>query len=119
MPYGRGFGFRGGSPGWPFIGRGRGGLSRCWAYGANWRAPYTNPNWFGASAPPFPGDWGPYGMEDSYFAPYLPTMGGGAGFYESPMASGEGEREWLKRQAESIRQEIDRIKNRISELEQE
>lgn len=42
-----------------------------------------------------------------------------AGFYESPMSAAEGEKEWLKRQAESIRQEIDRIKSRISELEQE
>jgi prefoldin subunit 5 len=35
------------------------------------------------------------------------------------MMTGEGEREWLKNQAESIRQEIDQIKNRISELEKE
>jgi hypothetical protein len=27
--YGRGFGFRGSSPPWPYIGRGRGGLPRC------------------------------------------------------------------------------------------
>ena len=25
-----GFGFRGGSPPWPYMGRGRGGLPRCW-----------------------------------------------------------------------------------------
>jgi hypothetical protein len=40
MPYGtgfaRGFGFRGCSPEWPYIGRGRGGLPRCLAY----RLPY-------------------------------------------------------------------------------
>lgn len=29
--YGRGFGFRGGSPAWPYVGRGRGGLPRCWS----------------------------------------------------------------------------------------
>lgn len=28
--FGRGFGFRGASPPWPYIGRGRGGLPRCW-----------------------------------------------------------------------------------------
>jgi NAD-dependent dihydropyrimidine dehydrogenase PreA subunit len=28
--YGRGFGFRGSSPPWPYTGRGRGGLPRCW-----------------------------------------------------------------------------------------
>jgi len=32
---GRGFGFRGTSPPWPYIGRGRGGLPRCWAYTNN------------------------------------------------------------------------------------
>jgi hypothetical protein len=34
MNYGqrRGFGFRGTSPGWPYIGRGRGGLPRCARY---------------------------------------------------------------------------------------
>ena len=38
--YGRGFGFRGASPPWPYVGRGRGGLPRCW-YGGWWgAAPY-------------------------------------------------------------------------------
>jgi NAD-dependent dihydropyrimidine dehydrogenase PreA subunit len=42
--YGRGFGFRGSSPPWPYIGRGRGGLPRCWHPGL-WggTAPYTAP----------------------------------------------------------------------------
>jgi ferredoxin len=47
MPYGygRGFGFRGASPSAPYIGRGRGGLPRCWSPGA-WgaRAPYVAPS---------------------------------------------------------------------------
>lgn len=30
--FGRGFGFRGWSPPWPYIGLGRGGLPRCWYY---------------------------------------------------------------------------------------
>jgi len=38
---------------------------------------------------------------------------------ESPKMTAEGEREWLRNQAEFIRQEIDQIKNRISELEKE
>jgi hypothetical protein len=33
MGFGKGFGFRGSSPAWPFVGRGRGGLPRCLAYG--------------------------------------------------------------------------------------
>ena len=32
-----GFGFRGGSPAWPYVGRGRGGLPRCWYPGASGR----------------------------------------------------------------------------------
>jgi len=28
--YVRGYGFRGFSPAWPYVGRGRGGLPRCW-----------------------------------------------------------------------------------------
>jgi len=30
---GYGFGFRGASPAWPYVGRGRGGLPRCWSPG--------------------------------------------------------------------------------------
>lgn len=42
--YGRGLGFRGASPSWPYIGRGRGGLPRCWHPGL-WggAAPYATP----------------------------------------------------------------------------
>jgi hypothetical protein len=123
MPYGRGFGFRGWSPAWPFVGRGRGGLPRCWAYGANWGASYANPNWVGAYPHPFPGDWDPYGMDYSPYSQLYPeypqAMGAWESYYESPMTTGEGEKEWLKSQAESIRQQIDQIKNRISELEKE
>ena len=47
--YGRGFGFRGSSPPWPYVGRGRGGLPRCWhpglyggaaTYAIPWAASY-------------------------------------------------------------------------------
>ena len=42
--YGRGFGFRGAAPSWPYIGRGRGGLPRCWHSGLwSGAAPYTTP----------------------------------------------------------------------------
>ncbi len=30
--FGKGFGFRGWSPPWPYVGLGRGGLPRCWSY---------------------------------------------------------------------------------------
>jgi NAD-dependent dihydropyrimidine dehydrogenase PreA subunit len=45
--YGRGFGFRGASPAWPYIGRGRGGLPRCWHPGLWGGVAYPTPafNW--------------------------------------------------------------------------
>lgn len=51
MPYGygRGFGFRGSSPPWPYVGRGRGGLPRCWHPGlwgtASYATPWAGPYW--------------------------------------------------------------------------
>ena len=39
--YGRGFGFRGASPSWPYVGRGRGGLPRCWHPGLWGAAAYS------------------------------------------------------------------------------
>ena len=40
--YGRGFGFRGASPPWPHVGRGRGGLPRCRYPGAATASPYPS-----------------------------------------------------------------------------
>ncbi len=42
--YGRGFGFRGFSPPWPFVGIGRGGLPRCWYYAYPYW--YYPPYWY-------------------------------------------------------------------------
>ena len=153
MPFGRGFGFRGWSPPWPYVGRGRGGFPRRWAYGANWGASYANPYEYGAypySADPYssnpyggypygasPYEWGdPYGFPatpDVYGIDYPPYAQMSPGYphtlnpwgspysppQESPRMTGEGEEEWLKNQAELIRQGIDQIKSRISELEKE
>jgi ferredoxin len=42
--YGRGLGFRGSPPPWPYVGRGRGGLPRCWYPGLSGAAvPYAAP----------------------------------------------------------------------------
>ena len=41
MYYRRGFGFGGASPPWPYVGRGRGGLPRCWCPGVVANPPYT------------------------------------------------------------------------------
>ena len=98
--YGRGmgFGFRGSSPPWPYVGIGRGGLPRCWAYGGYGRrvpayAPGMQPNFPG----PFAFGGGPYG------APFRP----------------QDEVRFLKDQAEMLREEIEAIDARIKELEKE
>jgi hypothetical protein len=140
MPFGRGFGFRGWSPPWPYVGQGRGGFPRCWAYGGYgpygdfWDAPSTYP--YGLDAYSYgssPYGWGipygfpitfdPYGFGYRSYAQMYPVypyaLNPWGNLYEPPMMTAEGERQWLRNQAESIRQEIDRIKNRISELEKE
>jgi len=38
---GAGFGFRGSSPPWPYVGRGRGGFPRCWYPAAALASPYV------------------------------------------------------------------------------
>ena len=146
MPFGRGFGFRGRSPGWPYVGLGRGGLPRCWGYGGYvpygsygpygdvWETPYASPYAYDAysygaspygwgSAYGFPIGFDPYGIGYPPYGPMQPgypyTQNPWGNPYEAPMATAEGEREWLRNQAESVRQEIDQIKNRISELEKE
>jgi len=45
---GGGFGFRGSSPPWPYVGRGRGGLPRCWYPGA-----FTAPDYPAWGAVPY------------------------------------------------------------------
>jgi hypothetical protein len=113
MPFRRGIGFRGGSPPWPYVGLGRGGLPRCWAYAPFWGAPYAYPYGTGA----YPPGWGtgfspmyPYGYPTGYT--YGPSP------WEASRNRKE-EKEWLKSQADLIRQEIDQINRRITELEKE
>jgi hypothetical protein len=126
MRFGRGFGFRGWSPPWPYVGLGRGGLPRCWAYGPFWASPYSYP--YGMTYPydigTYPYGWGigypPHSPMYSYGYPagYPYTPGPFAGPYGSPMAP-EEEKEWLKSQADVIHQQIDQINSRIAELEKE
>jgi hypothetical protein len=61
-------------------------------------------------------DYPPYSQ---FYPGYPQAMATWESYYGSPMAIGEEEKEWLKSQAESIRQVIDQIKNRISDLEKE
>ena len=93
---GMGLGFRGYSPSWPYVGIGRGGLPRCWAYGG-YGLPATG--YAPPATPVYPGPgtygWGPYG------APSTP----------------QEEVRFLKDQAEMLRGEIAAIDARLKELE--
>jgi len=92
-----GFGYPsyGGYPWWPRVGYG----SYPWAYGMGY--PYYSPIYS-------------YGNTPGY--PYVPSPWGSP--YGSPTAP-EGEKEWLKSQADSIQQQIDEINSRIAQLEKE
>jgi hypothetical protein len=95
---GMGFGFRGSSPPWPYVGRGRGGLPRCgyflsgagvpaaWSY----RQPYY-----------------PYYAGAPYAAGYAPT---------APQTTSQQELGFLREQAEAIKGQLDQIEARIREL---
>ena len=98
---GMGFGFRGASPPWPYVGIGRGGLPRCgyflsgagapalWSY-----RPGTYP--FYSGAPYAPG-----------YAPFTPKM------------TKEEELNYLRDQAEAVKEQLDQIESRMHDLEGE
>ncbi|MGQ9546380.1 MAG: DUF5320 domain-containing protein [Dehalococcoidia bacterium] len=105
---GWGFGFRGSSPPWPYIGLGRGGLPRC--------------GYFLSGAGRVPG-WPIYGYSPYYAAPPMPFYGApysrpGAGPY-APQMTRDEELDFLRDQAEAIKQELERIDARINELKKE
>ena len=105
--YGRGFGFRGASPPWPYFGRGRGGLPRCWYPGA-YTAPAYAPGW--TPSPFYGGAWDPpdYGWPAAYGAmPGAPPM------------SREQELDFLREEANAVKAQLDEIEARIKGLEGE
>lgn len=94
-----GFGFRGSSPPWPYVGRGRGGLPRCGYYFSGAGAPVPQPyqpQSFYSGMPPAPG-----------YAPYSSQM------------TREEELSYMKDQAEAIKSQLDEIESRMHDLEAE
>ena len=91
MHYGYGFGFRGASPPWPYVGRGRGGLPRCWYPGA-----FITP----AYASAFYGGYPVWGAM-SY----------------PPQVTTEQELDFLREEANAVRRQMEDIEARIKELE--
>ena len=111
MPYGHGFGFRGSSPSWPYIGRGRGGLPRCWYPWAGvapgyWQTPQ-------AGQFPYPAYSAPWNT------PYYGTPPTPETMPFAPQMTKEQELDFLKNQAESIKSQLEQIGARIKELESE
>jgi len=115
---GWGFGFRGSSPPWPFVGRGRGGLPRCGYF------------FSGAAGIPVPPAYSAYGdpraMPDYAEMAYPEAMP--YGYAGAPMGAvpgadpyatqmtGEQELDFLKSQAEALESELDVIRKRLEEL---
>ena len=92
-----GFGFRGASPPWPYVGIGRGGLPRCGYFLSGAGAPAPWPY-----QPPF---------YDQPAAPrYKPFM---------PQMTREEELDYLRDQAEAIKEQLEQIESRMQGLESE
>ena len=87
---GMGFGFRGTSPPWPYVGIGRGGLPRCGYFlsgaGAPLPWPYQQPTTYG-------------------YGPLAGSM------------TKEEELSYLKDQAEAVKRQLEQIDSRMHELE--
>jgi len=117
---GWGFGFRGSSPPWPYVGLGRGGLPRCGYYlsgAAGAPVPPGYPSYGSPGATPYYGGTAypgamPYG---SYAGA---PMGGvpGADTY-APQMSREQELDFLKNQSQTLKNRLEQINSRLKELE--
>lgn len=123
---GMGFGFRGSSPPWPYVGLGRGGLPRheYFLSGAagvplEWPYPQTpypaNPGVapFSAGQAPYPF----YGGVPTQTAPGTPAAPGAAPF--APQMTPEQELDFLKSQAEAIKEQLEQMESRMRDLETE
>ena len=103
---GWGFGFRGSSPPWPYVGRGRGGLPRCWYFLRPMRAPVV------------PGYWQPPYYGEPWAMPYEAAAAPGATPF-TPQMNREQERDFLRSEAEAVRGQLGDIEARIQALEKE
>ena len=95
---GMGFGFRGASPPWPYVGKGRGGLPRCGYFlsGSGVPLPWQH-------QPPF------YGQKVATPG-YTPF---------SPQVTKEEELDYLRDQAEAIKSQLEQVDSRMRHLEKE
>jgi len=99
---GWGFGFRGSSPPWPYVGLGRGGLPRCGYFLSG-----------AAGGMPAPPGYPSYGSPGAM--PYGGTAYPGADPY-APQMTREQELDFLRNQAGAVESELDVIMKRLNEL---
>ncbi len=105
---GYGFGFRGWTPPWPYVGMGRGGLPRCWYF------------FSGAAGMPYRGripQWD-YGATPGVWPGYTPQWGYASGSSYPQTMNKEQELELLKAQANAVKAQLEAIEARVRELEE-
>jgi hypothetical protein len=90
---GMGFGFRGDSPPWPYVGMGRGGLPRC--------------GYFLSGAGGAPLGWEYQQPEYTFDAGTSPI----------PQVTPEQELDFLRQQAEAVSEQLEQIETRMRDLE--
>jgi hypothetical protein len=118
---GWGFGFRGSSPPWPFVGLGRGGLPRCGYFlsgAAGMPVPPAYPFYGSPGAMPYYGGMAYPGAMPYGYAGAPMGAAPGADPY-GPQMSREQELDFLRSQAEAIKGQLEQIDARIKELETE
>ena len=116
---GWGFGFRGSSPPWPYVGLGRGGLPRCGYYlsgAAGAPVPPGYPSYGSLGAMPYGGTAYQGAMPYGSYAGA--PMGGvpGADTY-APQMSREQELDFLKNQSQTLKNQLEQINSRLKESE--
>ena len=115
---GWGFGFRGSSPPWPYVGLGRGGLPRCGYFlsgAAGMPAPPAYPSYGSPVAMPYYGGMAyPGTMPYGYAGAPMGAVPGADPY--APQMTREQELDFLRNQAGALESELDVIMKRLEEL---
>ena len=112
---GWGFGFRGSSPPWPFVGRGRGGLPRCGYFlsgAVGMPVPPAYPDYGGSRAMPYYG-----GTTYSGAMPYGYAGAPIGADPRAPQMTREQELDSLRSQAKAVKAQLEQMDARIKELD--
>jgi hypothetical protein len=114
---GWGFGFRGSSPPWPYVGLGRGGLPRCGYFlsgAAGMPVSPAYPSYDSPGAVPYGGTAYPEAMPYGYAGAPMEAVPGVNPY--APQMTREQELDFLRNQAGALESELDVIMKRLNEL---